>query len=153
MQDKTIIYSISLLYIVWGGLKHWMVNLGGNIRAFGRILIQRTSPNIMENRNYDVSCEILPPPSSCMLRACLILKIWLNLLYNTQDAIKALNTLQTNAQALAQIRQEQGRLVHNKLKEMIDFTERAGVSVSDRQRITKTTSLYVLFSVLSVGLK
>ena len=51
------------------------------------------------------------------------------LCYDLQDAVKALNTLQTNAQALAQIRQEQGRLVHNKLREMVDFTERAGVSV------------------------
>lgn len=47
-----------------------------------------------------------------------------------QDAVKKLNSLQTNAQVLAQIRASRGRLVHNNLPEMRSFTERAGVKVS-----------------------
>ena len=47
-----------------------------------------------------------------------------------QDAVKALNTLQTNAQDLEQIRRSRGRLARDYLAEMRSFTERAGVKVS-----------------------
>ena len=44
--------------------------------------------------------------------------------------MKKLNSLQTNAEVLKQIRLSRGRLVHNNLPEMRSFTERAGVKVS-----------------------
>ena len=47
-----------------------------------------------------------------------------------QDAVKALNTLQTNAQDLEQIPCSRGRLARDYLAEMRSFTERAGVKVS-----------------------
>ena len=47
-----------------------------------------------------------------------------------QDAVKALNTLQTNAQDLEQIRRSRGRLARDNLPQMRSFTERAGVKVS-----------------------
>ena len=47
----------------------------------------------------------------------------------SQDAVKKLNSLQTNAQVLEQIRRSRGRLAQNNLPEMISFTERAGVKV------------------------
>ena len=47
-----------------------------------------------------------------------------------QDEEKALNTLQTNAQDLEQIRRSRGRLARDYLAEMRSFTERAGVKVS-----------------------
>ena len=44
--------------------------------------------------------------------------------------MKKLNSLQTNAQVLEQIRKTRGRLAQNNLPEMRSFTERAGVKVS-----------------------
>ena len=47
-----------------------------------------------------------------------------------QDAGKALNTLQTNAQDLEQIRRSPGRSARDNLPQMRIFAERAGVKVS-----------------------
>lgn len=44
--------------------------------------------------------------------------------------MKKLNSLQTNAEVLEQIRRSRGRLARNNLPEMRSFTERAGVKVS-----------------------
>ena len=47
-----------------------------------------------------------------------------------QDAAKAPNTLQTNAQDLEQIRRSPGQHARDYLAEMRSFTERVGVKVS-----------------------
>ena len=57
--------------------------------------------------------------------------------------MKKLNSLQTNAQVLEQIRRSRGRLAQNNLPEMRCFTERAGVNVSS----FKSNS-----SILEIGL-
>ncbi|XP_078382408.1 folylpolyglutamate synthase, mitochondrial-like isoform X2 [Oculina patagonica] len=53
-----------------------------------------------------------------------------------EDAVKKLNSLQTNAQVLEQIRRSRGRLVHNNLPEMMGFTERAGVKMEDLDNLS-----------------
>ncbi|XP_032240819.2 folylpolyglutamate synthase, mitochondrial [Nematostella vectensis] len=53
-----------------------------------------------------------------------------------EDAVKALNTLQTNAQVLAQIRKERGRLRRDNLVEMRRFVERAGVSMEQLDELS-----------------
>lgn len=60
-----------------------------------------------------------------------------------QDAVKNLNSLQTNAQVLEQIRRTKGRLARNNLPEMISFTERAGVTVKLFFIALKLTALIV----------
>ncbi|KXJ09840.1 Folylpolyglutamate synthase, mitochondrial [Exaiptasia diaphana] len=46
-----------------------------------------------------------------------------------EDAVKALNSLQTNAQVLAEIRKTRGRRARDNLEEMRNFTKRAGVTM------------------------
>ncbi|KAM7447198.1 hypothetical protein ABFA07_004627 [Porites harrisoni] len=53
-----------------------------------------------------------------------------------EDAVKALNTLQTNAQDLEQIRRSRGRLARDNLPQMRSFTERAGVKMEDLDRLS-----------------
>lgn len=53
-----------------------------------------------------------------------------------EDAVKKLNSLQTNAEVLKQIRLSRGRLVHNNLPEMRRFTERAGVKMEDLDKLS-----------------
>ncbi|KAJ7339433.1 hypothetical protein OS493_005831 [Desmophyllum pertusum] len=53
-----------------------------------------------------------------------------------EDAVKKLNSLQTNAQVLEQIRRSRGRLVQNNLPDMIGFTERAGVKMEDVDKLS-----------------
>ena len=73
------------------------------------------------------------------------------LLLHHQDAVKALNTLQTNAQVLEQIRRTRGRLAHNSLPEMIQFTERAGVTVSFQLATTCVILHSMCHKVTSLG--
>ncbi|XP_027043743.1 folylpolyglutamate synthase, mitochondrial-like isoform X2 [Pocillopora damicornis] len=53
-----------------------------------------------------------------------------------EDAVKKLNSLQTNAQVLEQIRKTRGRLAQNNLPEMRSFTERAGVKMEDLDKLS-----------------
>ncbi|KAK3746518.1 hypothetical protein QZH41_016738, partial [Actinostola sp. cb2023] len=52
------------------------------------------------------------------------------------DAVKALNSLQTNAQDLAQIRKTRGRLVHDNLDQMRTFTQRVGVTAEMLEQLS-----------------
>ena len=63
-----------------------------------------------------------------LLSVLFLIVLYLHFLF--QDAVKALNTLQTNAQDLEQIRRSRGRLARDNLPQMRSFTERAGVKVS-----------------------
>ena len=54
-----------------------------------------------------------------------------------QDAVKTLNTLQTNAQTLEKIRSERDKNAHLNIPNMLKFAERVGISVS-----TMATKLY-----------
>ena len=64
----------------------------------------------------------------CLNTVLFLIVLYLHFLF--QDAVKALNTLQTNAQDLEQIRRSRGRLARDNLPQMRSFTERAGVKVS-----------------------
>ncbi|XP_031569550.1 folylpolyglutamate synthase, mitochondrial-like [Actinia tenebrosa] len=57
-----------------------------------------------------------------------------------EDAVKALNTLQTNAQVLQQIRKTRGRLMQDNLEEMRTFTKRAGVTM---ERLDQLSVIHV----------
>ncbi|XP_044174437.1 folylpolyglutamate synthase, mitochondrial-like isoform X1 [Acropora millepora] len=54
---------------------------------------------------------------------------------NYADAVKNLNSLQTNAQVLAEIRRSKDRNARNSLPEMRQFTERAGVKLEDLDKL------------------
>ena len=47
-----------------------------------------------------------------------------------QEAVKTLNTLQTNAQTLEKIRHERDKYAHLNIPNMLKFAERVGISVS-----------------------
>lgn len=53
-----------------------------------------------------------------------------------EDAVKNLNSLQTNAHVLAQIRRNKDRHARNNLPEMRRFTERAGVKMEDLDKLS-----------------
>ncbi|XP_015758597.1 PREDICTED: folylpolyglutamate synthase, mitochondrial-like [Acropora digitifera] len=55
---------------------------------------------------------------------------------NYADAVKNLNSLQTNAQVLAEIRRSKDRNTRNSLPEMRQFTERAGVKLEDLDKLS-----------------
>ena len=63
--------------------------------------------------------------------------------------MKNLNSLQTNAHVLAQIRRNKDRHARNNLPEMRRFTERAGVKVSSPKLPNQFYAMYrSLFGVL-----
>lgn len=67
--------------------------------------------------------------------------------------MKRLNSLQTNAQVLEQIRRSRGRIAQNNLPEMRRFTERAGVNVSSFKSNSSILEIgvnFVLFLLLFV---
>ncbi|XP_002741781.1 folylpolyglutamate synthase, mitochondrial-like [Saccoglossus kowalevskii] len=50
---------------------------------------------------------------------------------NYEDAVRVLNTLQTNSAVLDKIRKEKGRLSKNSLPEYLDFLDRADITLDD----------------------
>ncbi|EDO43293.1 predicted protein [Nematostella vectensis] len=86
---------------------------------------------VLDKKRYEDRRKILRHPSLRCLNLTTIshsLLAFMSEQRGYEDAVKALNTLQTNAQVLAQIRKERGRLRRDNLVEMRRFVERAGVS-------------------------
>ena len=52
-----------------------------------------------------------------------------------QEAVRNLNTLQTNAAVLERIRREKGRRAKNNLPMVIDFAKRIGLTVSTNVQV------------------
>ncbi|KAL3872301.1 hypothetical protein ACJMK2_040234 [Sinanodonta woodiana] len=50
---------------------------------------------------------------------------------NYEEAVKTLNTLQTNAQVLEKIRSQRDKFAHLNVPKMIEFSQRAGISLAD----------------------
>lgn len=59
-----------------------------------------------------------------------ILDHWNKCVISPQEAVTALNTLQSNAQTLEKIRQQRGKKSEHNVPNMIKFAERVGITVS-----------------------